>query len=150
MTVSFLGIHKSDFWYSMDIYIGFSLALHLQCIASQDAMRLNTGLLAVRRSNNSTGISHKLRYSLYFQVLILTYFFKASCGGFGILGNLISIYIFSNKEKNRFVYQNSLYFCVGDLWYLDEHGLQLKTSNQEEIKRYFLKSVQSLSLSLFY
>ena len=41
--------------------------------------------------------------------------FKASCGGFGILGNLISIYIFSNKEKNRFVYKNSLYFLWGSV-----------------------------------
>ncbi len=110
-TVSFLGIHKSDFCYSMDIYIGFSLALHLQCIASQDAMRLNTGLLAVRRSNNLT--RYHINYSLYFQILILTSFSRlvaAVSGSLVISSPFTSLAI---RKKTDLFTKTAFIFCGG-------------------------------------
>ncbi len=69
-----------------------------------------------------------------------------------VSGSLVisSPFTSSAIRKKTDLFTKTVFIFCGDLWYLDEPGLYLKTSNQEEIKRYFFKSVESLSLSLFY
>jgi hypothetical protein len=95
-------------------------------------MWLNTEQVAVRRSNNST--KNHINYSLYFQVLILTYISRLVAA---VSGSLVisSPFTSSAIRKKQICLQKQPLFFVGDLWYLDEPGLQLKTLNQEEINK---------------